>query len=121
MNNGDRHIGLEELRRRAFSVPTMVGLLIGILIIGLVLRQFLDFDWDDFASNISRLNLRLYALAARLLLPQLLVPRHQMALHYTNRNIQVRRRFSDDPRIPDTRGAHTRGMVLELGDVLETR
>ena len=64
MNNGDRHIGLDELRRRALSVRTIVGLLIGLLIIFLLLRQFLDFEWNDFANNISRLNLRLYALAA---------------------------------------------------------
>lgn len=64
MNNGDRHIGLEELRRRTLSAPTIVGLLIGVVIIFLLLRQFLNFEWDDFANNISRLNLRLYALAA---------------------------------------------------------
>ena len=64
MKNRERQIGLGELRRRVLSLPTVLGLLVGLLIIVLLLRQFLDFEWDEFASNIERLNLRLFALAA---------------------------------------------------------
>lgn len=64
MKNDHRQIGLNELRQRVLSLPTILGLLVGLLIIVLLLRRFLDFEWDEFASNIERLNLRFYALAA---------------------------------------------------------
>ena len=64
MNNGYRHIGLRELLRRIFSLPTVAGVVIGVLIIALLLRSFVDFEWDAFANNLSRLNLRLFFLAA---------------------------------------------------------
>lgn len=64
MRNGDSHIGIKELRHRLFSWSSAITLLIGALIIFLLMRQFLDFEWDEFANNLSRLNLRLFALAA---------------------------------------------------------
>lgn len=64
MDNGAQQLSLSELRRRLVSLPTLAGLLLGLLLLALLMQRFLDFEWDEFASNLSRLNLRLYALAA---------------------------------------------------------
>ena len=63
-DNSNEQLGLSEFRRRLVSLPTLAGLLLGLLILALLLQRFLDFEWDEFASNLSLLNLRLYALAA---------------------------------------------------------
>lgn len=64
MDNGGEQLGLSEFRRRLLSLPTLGGLLVGLVLLALLMQRFLDFEWDEFASNLSLLNLRLYALAA---------------------------------------------------------
>ena len=53
-----------EVRSKILSLPTLLAIAIGIAIIVFLLWRVLDFEWDEFASNLTGLNIAYYLLAA---------------------------------------------------------
>lgn len=51
------------LRDRVFSLPTLIALLIGGLVLGFVLWRVFDFNWEDLLDNILAINWWQYVLA----------------------------------------------------------
>ncbi len=58
--------GLDEVRRRILSVPTLVAIIFAAGAVGLVLWRVLDFEWEEFWRNVTGLNLWYFLLAAAL-------------------------------------------------------
>lgn len=52
-----------EVRSKILSLPTLLAIVIGVVIIALLWRV-LGFEWDEFASNLTGLNIAYYLLAA---------------------------------------------------------
>jgi uncharacterized protein (TIRG00374 family) len=61
--NGNRISG-DTLRRRILSIPTLLALAFGGLLLAFVLWRVLDFDWSELWANIRGVNLFLYLSAA---------------------------------------------------------
>ena len=57
-------LDVHDVVNRIVSVPTLLSVALGVGIIGLLLWRVLDFEWDDFISNLSGINWWLFILAA---------------------------------------------------------
>jgi len=51
------------LRQRVFSLPTLIAIAVGALIIGFALVRIFEFEWDDVWNNIKNVHLGKYLLA----------------------------------------------------------
>ena len=56
-------LGIADVSRRVFSVPTLLSVAFGLAIIGFLLWRVLDFEWDEFIEHLTGINWWLFVLA----------------------------------------------------------
>ena len=59
-------LGIADVSRRVFSVPTLLSVGFGLAIIGFLLWRVLDFEWDEFIQHLTGINWWLFVLAGAL-------------------------------------------------------
>ena len=59
-------LGVADVLRRVFSLPTLLSMAFGLAIIGFLLWRVLDFEWDEFIDLLTGINWLLFILAGGL-------------------------------------------------------
>ena len=59
-------LGITDVIRRVFSIPTLLSVAFGLSIIALLLWRVLDFEWDEFVEHLTGINWWLFVLAGLL-------------------------------------------------------
>ncbi len=59
-------LGIGEVVRRVFSLPTLLSIAFGLAVIGFLLWRVLDFEWNEFTAHLIGINWWLFALGVLL-------------------------------------------------------